>query len=195
MTYLTTRFPTNISFGALGGPGWTSTVVYTGGGQVYVNQSSDQALCRYDVSHAARSEAAFAELLAFFRACRGPLHSFPFKDWTDYLVTSAQGAFQLLTATTFQMYRKYSVGGVDHYRKVLKPVSGTVTVTGGSSPSVNYSTGVVTVASGTPTAWAGEFDVPCRFVMDDMRGEIIDGATNDRTMGWSGIQIIETRNP
>lgn len=195
MTYLTTVFPDHISRGATGGPTWASTVVYTGGGQRYTNQQAVQALRRYDVSHAARKATLFATLLAYFHACRGPLHSFPFKDWTDYTVTSAQGRFVMLTSTTFQMYRRYSAGGVNHDRKIIKPLSGTVTVTGGSSPSVNYATGVVTVSSGTPSAWAGEFYVPCCFEIDGFKGEIIDGTIEKRILGWSGISIVETRNP
>jgi uncharacterized protein (TIGR02217 family) len=195
VTYLTTQFPVGISLGATGGPGWRSTEVETAGGYRYTNQSSDQALCRYDVSHAARTAAQYATLLAFFRACRGPLHSFPFKDWTDYVVASGEGKFVLLTSTTFQMIRRYTTDSTNHDRTILKPVSGTIAVVGGVAPVVDYVTGIVTVSSGTPTSWTGEFNVPCKFDMGDMSGDIIVGPPTRFMFGWSGIKIVETRNP
>lgn len=195
MTYLTTPFPEKISRGAVGGPLFPSTVVMTGGGQRYVNQSSNQPLRYYDVSHAARKAESFAELLAFFYAARGPMHSFPFKDWLDYQITASQGVFSAITATTFQMKRRYTFGGANQDVTVLKPKQGTVVITGGVSPTTDYATGIVTVTSGTPTAYAAETYVPCHFEIEGFRGDLIDGTIQKRILGWSGIQIAETRNP
>jgi uncharacterized protein (TIGR02217 family) len=194
MTYLTTEFPKAISHGAVGGPGWGTTTVITSGGYRYSNQGSEQALCRYDVSHAARSATIFAQLLDFFRACRGPLHSFPFRDFSDYQATATQGDFVALGGTQYQMVKKYSAGGVTHSRTILKPISGTVTVTGGTGVSVDYATGLVT-STGAPTSWAGEFYVPCHFEVDEFRGEILETSPANRHFGWNGILIVETRNP
>lgn len=195
MTYQTTPFPENISRGATGGPTFPSTVVYTGGGQSYTNQSVNQGLRHYNVSHAVRQAAQFSQLLAFFYSVRGPLHSFPFKDWSDFQVTAAQGVFSLITATTFQMKRRYTFGGANQDVTILKPKTGTVVVTGGGSPTVDYTTGIVTVASGTPTTWAGDTYVPCKFEMENFAGDILDGPPSGRILGWSGIQIVECKNP
>jgi uncharacterized protein (TIGR02217 family) len=193
MSYLSTVFPTNISFGAVGGPGWATTVVITAGGYRYGNQANDQALCRYDVSHAARDPTTFASLLTFFRAARGPMHSFPFKDWTDYQCLDAVGRFVLVGTNSYQLIKNYAAGGVTHARTILRPVS-TITVVGGTAVSVDYATGLVSSTS-APTSWSGEFYVPAHFEVEDFRGEILDGVTANRTMGWSGIMIVETRNP
>lgn len=165
----------------------------TGGRYSYRNQNQEFPLCHFDVSHAARLASAFATLLAFQRAMRGKLHSFRFKDWSDYSATASQGIFAMLTSTTFQMYRTYVAGSATHNRIIQKPWPSTVTVTGGTTPVVDYTTGIVTVASGTPTAWAGEFDVPCHFDQDDMQGEFIGGNPSNRIFGWSGIGISEIR--
>jgi uncharacterized protein (TIGR02217 family) len=189
------RFPDCISFGATGGPVWQTELVRTGGGKGYSNQLYDQALRHFDVSHAARKQALFDELLAFHHAMLGRTHAFRFRDWLDYQATGGQGAFELLTATTFQMVKAYAAGSATHYRLIQKPYAGDggIVVTGGSGADVDYTTGIVTVASGTPTQWVGPFDVPCRFDADDMQGEIVNGTTANRILGWSGIGITEDR--
>jgi uncharacterized protein (TIGR02217 family) len=189
----TPRFPDGISYGATGGPVWSTDVVRTGAGQEYRNQSWAQALCTFDVSHAARHATDYAVLRDFYRAMRGRLHGFRFKDHSDFAVTNSVGTFVQLTSTTFQMYRAYVTGAQTDSRKIVKPVTGTVAVVGGVSPSVDYTTGIVTVASGTPTAWSGEFDVPCRFDIDEMKAEIIVKEGAAFVMGWSSITLVELR--
>jgi uncharacterized protein (TIGR02217 family) len=44
--------------------------------------------------------------------------------------------------------------------------------------------------------WTGEFDVPCRFDTDQMKGDIIDKLpTGDLIVGWQSIPIVEIRFP
>lgn len=192
MSFLETpRFPTNISYGATGGPRFFTDVAITDSGAESRNQVWSQTRARYDVSHAARIKSDYETVRDHFMAVRGRLHGFRFKDWGDFQVTSSQGIFASLTATTFQMYRSYMVGTLTFNKKIVKPVSGTVTVTGGSSPSVDYTTGIVTVSSGTPTAWAGEFDVPCRYDIDDIGTNLIARSGGVLVEGWTGIALVE----
>ena len=188
------RFPDHVSMGALGGGSYRTDVVVVESGHEQRNQTWAQSRASYEVSHAARLPHEYEPLQAFFHAVGGRLHSFRFKDWTDYKATATQGAFVELTSTTFQMVKRYTAGALSRDRTISKPVSGTVTVTGGTTPTIDYTTGIVTVASGTPTAWAGEFDVPCRFDTDTMRGEIIDkNVGKGFIMGWNSIPIVEVR--
>jgi uncharacterized protein (TIGR02217 family) len=129
-----------------------------------------------------------------FMAARGQLYAFRLKDFTDFQVTATDGSgvFVQLTSTTFQMYRRYSVSPLTYDQIIQKPVSGTVTVTGGVSPVVDYTTGIVTVASGTPTSWVGQYDIPVRFGGDmPKRGPTSEGAL----LSWEGVMLIEVRNP
>ena len=194
MSYSTARFPVGISQHATGGPQFQVSVGRVDGGAEYRNTAWSQRLARYEVAHSVRTQADFDTLLTFYMSVGGRLHTFPFKDWADYAATASQGVFVMLTSTTFQAYKSYAQGGLTHLRKIIKPRA-TMTVTGGSSPVVDYTTGIVTVASGTPTAWAGEFDVPCRFDTDVMQAEIIDGTPTNRIMGWNSIPIVEVRSP
>lgn len=194
MTYCTTVFPVGLSQGATGGAVWQVDVGRVDSGVEYRNTAWSQSLHRYDVGHAARNQTDFNTLLNFYMSVGGRLHTFPFKDWADYTATSSQGVFSSLTSTTFQAYKRYTTGGLTYNRKIVKGLA-TWAITGGTSPTVDYTTGIVTVASGTPTAWAGDFYVPCRFDTDVMQAEIRDGPTTNRIFGWNSIQIVEVRNP
>lgn len=187
------RFPEKISFGATGGPTWQTEIAMLDSGYEYTNQNWSQARARYEVSHDARRPELFAELLDFYVAVKGRANSFRFKDWSDYSATVTQGIFSMLTATTFQMYKTYPAGALSYQRKIIKPVS-TITVVGGSGVSVNYTTGVVTVSSGTPTAWYGDFDVPVRFDTDMMQAQIINKSNAAGLIqGWQSISLVEVR--
>src|SRR5690242_9257512 len=164
----TPRFPETVSFALTGGPAFSTDIVETYGGQETRVQNWAQAKRKYEASNAARLPAIYRPLQAFFHIAAGRANGFRFKDWLDYQDNDAGGAgvFVMLTSTTFQMVKRYTTGSSTHDRNIQKPVS-PIVVTGGSGASVNYATGVVTVSSGTPTAWSGAFDVPCRFDTED----------------------------
>lgn len=195
MTFREIQFPEAISHGATGGPVWRTTIAEAGSGFEYTNRGRTQPKHVYDVSHAARVAADFGLVHAFFMVVGGMADGFRFKDWNDFRCPdgSGTGVFVLITSTTFQMYKRYTSGGVTYDRKITKPVAGTVVVTGGSSPTVATTTGVVSVSSGTPSSWAGQFDVPCRFGDDAMKAQLLVGTPGVSRIGWSGIPIIEIK--
>jgi uncharacterized protein (TIGR02217 family) len=201
MAFLDTpRFPDSVAIWATGGRGFSTTVVETLGGQETRNANWTNARGKWNVSEALRTVSANgatqlaaynqAALRNYFRVSQGQLYGFRFKDFSDFK-DEGFGVFSMLTATTFQMYKQYALGAGTGLQIIQKPVSGTVVVTGGVTPSVNYTTGVVTVASGTPTAWTGEFDIPCRFAEDfpDM-GMDASGAL----FSWRNMNLIEIRD-
>jgi uncharacterized protein (TIGR02217 family) len=195
MADLDVQFPPAISLGATGGPEFLTNIVVTEGGWEQRNQVWAQSRGRWSVGHAARIESQFAQLRAFFMNANGRANTFRYKDWSNYIVASGQGVFTQLTSTTFQMWRRYAFSSFSHDKKVVKPVSGTITVTGGSGASVNYATGVVTVSSGTPTAWVGQFDHYARFDTDHLDAEIINLTRGgvELVQSWPEIPIIEVR--
>jgi len=195
VAFIDIRFPPDISFDAVGGPGFNTTITSVDSGHEFSNRNWQQERSEYEVSHAARLPAQWQPLVAFFRVVGGRANTFRFKDFVDFEASASEGVFTLLTATTFQMWKRYTFGGSTYDRKITKPVSGTVTVTGGTTPTVNYATGVVTVAAGTPTAWAGQFDVHTRFDIDRMRHNTIDrNPTKGLIVGWDSIPLVEVRD-
>lgn len=195
MAFSEERFPVRISLGAQGGPVWVTNVVRQNNGFEYRNRVQSVPLSRWDVSHAARTEEQLDQVRDFHYVMGGRATAFRFKDWTDYRSTVEQGVFEMLTATTFQMVKRYAFGALSFDRPIYKPVWGTVAITGGTVASVDYTTGIVTMTVGSPTDWRGEFDIPARFDIDDFPTVVLnkqaDGAL---ILGASQIPIIETRD-
>ena len=192
--FLDIRFPIKISLGAEGGAEFLTDIVVTASGFETRNQNWTQQRMRFDVAHAARREEAWRKLQAFFLVCKGRAHSFRFKDWTDFECANGSGIFQTAdtgSPTGMQMYKVYTFGGQTYYRKITKPVSGTITITGGGT--LSYSSGIV--EGGSPSAWYGEFDVHARFDTDAMRSETIERMpSGELLVGWQSIPIIEVRD-
>jgi uncharacterized protein (TIGR02217 family) len=193
MAHIETLFPVGISYNATGGPTFATDIAEVDSGYEYANQNWSSARMRFEVGHDARTATEFQTLLAFYLAVKGRANSFNFKDWSDFTVTSAQGIFATIDSTHFQMYRRYTTGGTNYDRKIMKPVSGTVSVTGGTVSSISYTTGIVTMTSGTPTAWAGQFYVPVRFDTDMMQASMITRSGGTLIHGWPSIVLLEVR--
>jgi uncharacterized protein (TIGR02217 family) len=193
MAFYEIQFPTEIGVGAVGGPGFSTDIVEVNSGFEQRNANWSASRHVFDVSHGARTSAQMNELIAFFRLMKGRAHSFRFKDWTDYIVVAGEGVFLQLTPTTFQMQKKYVTGGYNDLRTISKPVSGTIALTGGAGSTIDYTTGILTVGAGSPTpiptAWTGQFDVPCRFDTDQMKASIDDY----EVYAWGQIPVVEIR--
>jgi len=192
VSFLDIQFPEAISYGAVGGPGFLTNVVITNSGNEFRDQVWSLERGSWDVSHAARMPDAYRPLQAFFRMARGRANSFRFKDHSDFTVGAGEGVFVMLTPTTFQMYKRYTFGAQTFDRKITKPVA-TPGITGGTLSGIDLTTGIVTMTSGTPTAWQGEFDCHCRFDTDQMKAESITRSGSVLIIGWSSIPIIEVR--
>lgn len=189
MAFIETRFPDDISLGATGGAGFQTDVIAVNSGFEQRNAAWADARCAFDVAHGVRTQAQLDTLIAFFRVMKGKANGFRFKDWSDYTVGSGEGIFTQIDSTHFQMWRRYTTAGNNHDREITKPVSGTITVNGGTVASIDYTTGIVTMTTGTPTSWTGEFDVPCRFDTDQMKATII----HYNAFSWGQIPVVEIR--
>lgn len=190
MSFKNIRFPPNISFDAIGGPGFLTNVVTMNSG----NESRDSVWSlergEWEVSQAAKLPAKYEPLQAFFRVVKGRGYSFRFKDWTDFSAASGQGLF--IDASddsppTRQMIKRYTFGSEIFDRVITKPISGKITT---DAVSLDYNTGIA--ASGT--FWSGEFDCHVRFDTDKMKA-----ITKDRNpakgliITWASIPLIEIK--
>ena len=211
-------FPTDISYGSEGGPGFSTTIVQTDSGAEERVARWGAARRRYNVAYGVKTHADLASLVAFYVARSGPAFGFRFKDFHDRtttltgLSTALGGVAPTFsdvvlgtgdgTITVFQLIKRYEGGPApDVVRNLTKPVEGTVLValnsveqTEGPDFSVNTTTGRVTL---TPAPGAGvvvsagcNFDVPVRF------GKEVDGvlAMNIENFGTGSsldIPLIE----
>lgn len=185
----TAVFPRNIAFGAQVGPEYQTTVVIVNSGYESRNADWQAARLKFEVGMRPMKRADTDVLIAFFRSVKGRAYGFRFRDWSDYQADSASGVVVSVNGVT-RLAKQYATGSMTETRLITKPVSGTVTIAGGGS--VDYATGIVSGAA-AGAAWAGEFDVPCRFDTDQMQLEAIDKSQGDILFQWGSIPIIEIR--
>jgi uncharacterized protein (TIGR02217 family) len=198
MSFHEVQFPPDIAYGATGGPAYATAVVEAGGGNETRNVNWAASRGKWNVASGLKNRTQVAALIAFFRARRGKAYGFRFKDWIDYQATAETIGTGDGVATTFQLVKAYTSGGVTETRTIKKPVTGTVRVYKDaveqlSGWSVNTSTGVVTFTS--PPADDAiitadfEFDVPVRFDTDVMSVNLQFYNLSD----WGEIPVVELR--
>ncbi len=176
------QFPTNISYGSMGGPGFKTEIIEIDSGAEERISRWNNPRRRYDASYGIRKYDDLAAVLEFYIARKGAAYGFRFKDWMDF--TSASNHRDALdekdvqigtgdgNTVAFQLIKKYTSGAITRTRNITKPVSGTTKialddVNQPSGWSVNTTNGVVTFSSAPGSnvkVQAGfEFDVPVRF--------------------------------
>jgi uncharacterized protein (TIGR02217 family) len=171
-------------------------IVTVQSGQEYRNAAWSQARWKGEVRvPAAEMETKGRILLAFFRAVGGGrANKFRVRDWSDYDVKNSEGVFTTIDSTHFQAWKRYDSGSSFHERKITR-LRATPTITVGSvtTPSWDLDTGILTVASGTPTHWTGIFDVPARFDTDNMDWHVVGRNANGPIIEWQSLPMIEVR--
>lgn len=187
MGFHNVQFPTDISYGSAGGPGYMTEIIEVDGGAEELVARWSLPRRVYDVAYGIKSRTQLAALQTFFVARLGAANGFRYKDWLDFSTAEdGQSAPTNLDAVigtgdgstdTFQLVKRYTSGSETRTRALTKIVTGTtlVAVAGVAQLSgwtVNEQTGIITFttapASGSITAGC-EFDVPVRFHGDTDR--------------------------
>ena len=183
MSFHEVRFPTALSFGALGGPERRTEVVTLANGFEERNTPWAHSRRRFDAGMGLRSLDDVEVLVAFFEARQGQMFGFRWKDWSDFKSAKPSRAItgddQLLgmgdeVRDQFQLVKHYDSGTAGYERPVTKPVAGTVLISVSGEPQVEGVDYSVEITSGLVTfthppdfqaeVTAGyEFDVPVRF--------------------------------
>jgi len=193
------RIPDQIKYGAIGGPGFKTTIFQASSGVEQRNVDWQDIRAQYNIGHAITDKADLDPLIAFFYARRGRAYGFRFKDYLDFEITGPQqiGVGDGVQ-TAFQVFKRYDDTVRPFDRVITKLVSGTVTVYLDGTPqvsgfTVNLNTGIVTFTAAPSAAVivgiVCEFDVPVRFDVDDM-GVAIDSFSE---FNWDGITLVEVR--
>lgn len=194
MSYVDITFPARIALGALRSSEWSTAVNPTFGGWAQRNSNRSRALHSWDISFSVRTASDYESIVDHFHQVRGQANSFPFWDYLDHTATSAEGVLTLVSGSNYQLYKRYgSSNSFD--RKITRPKTAITVyrtrsgVTSTISPTISYTTGVVTVSghvSGDTYTWAGEFYVPCRYASDALPGAIIN-----RQPGQQGEHLVQ----
>lgn len=192
MAFHEVRFPTNLSFGSIGGPERRTEIVTLANGFEERNTPWAHSRRRYDAGVGLRSLDDIAVLIAFFEARVGQMHGFRWKDWSDFKScrpTATPGDQDQTiglgdgVTATFALVKRYRSGDQAYFRPITKPVAGSVRVGLSGDPQqegVDYAldpaSGIITFANPPDTGLevtAGyEFDVPVRFDTDAIRTSV-----------------------
>lgn len=161
------RLSVLISFGAQGGPAFSTDVVTVRAGYESRNAAWSQARHQFEIGLTVRPQPQFELIRDHFMAVRGRLDGFRFKDHTDYQVSTAEARLIPLHGTnqvgtsgvgygvpSFQLGKYYAAGANSYIRDIRKPVIGTLSVrrngsnvtagVGAGNYAIDTTTGVVT---------------------------------------------------
>lgn len=186
MSFHDVLFPTELSEGYEGGPGFKTIVIETDGGAEERVSRWANARWTYRVHRDLGSSANIGLFRDFFLARGGALHSFRLRDHIEFssdpvgnnpaAITPLDQAIGVgnATETLFQLRKQYTSGSETYVRDITLPVVGTVRVAVngiekaiGSDFTVNLTTGVVTFMVAPPDGHAVtagfQFDVAVRF--------------------------------
>ncbi len=143
------RLDVGYDYGVVGGPGFSTDVVVFGSGHEHRNANWDNARRRWELGERNINLAKKDYLQAFFAVRRGMAVGFRFKDWLDW---QAKGETLSPDGTpTVQLVKTYASAGESNARDIIKPVSGTVSLTHNGSDytpaAIDTTTGIVTLAA------------------------------------------------
>lgn len=171
-------------------------------GAEFRNLNAEDSVRQYRATVKGKTRSESVDLYHFAMARGISAQSFNHKDHMDFAVTIAQGVFTSLTATTFQMWKRYSSTGTRD-RKILKlntadlvVMAGAQTLTLTTHYTVDATTGIVTTIGSptiTPTAWSVSlFYTPVRFV-GPLSIRVLE--EDPELFTWGGFGMMEVLNP
>ncbi len=174
------RLPDDIERGAIGGPGFKSSVSRLASGNDTTIRHWLQPLGGWEVGYGIQTLDDLKLVEAFFYARMGAGFKFRFKDWGDFEISQQEIGIGDGAQVDFQVFKRYSDGSFFFDRTITRLVSGTVRFFIDSvedfSFSVDLDTGIIT-ASPAPAAAElveviTEFDTPVRFATDDLKKDV-----------------------
>ena len=209
MAFHEVRFPTSLSFGAVGGPERRTEIVTLANGYEERNTPWAHARRRYDAGLGLRALDDLETLIAFFEARQGQLIGFRWKDWSDFKscppsqeVSALDQLIAVGDAVTdvIQLTKTYRSGETTYLRPITKPVAGSVRIAVGGDPmqdGIDYTVDVATglVSFTHPPDLDAEvragytFDVPVRFDTD----AIMTSVSNFQAGQAPNVPIVEIR--
>jgi uncharacterized protein (TIGR02217 family) len=206
------RFNTEIRYGVVGGPLYSTTLVETDSGVDYPNINWAEGLGEWATAQDLYNKEEIKWLLGFFHARMGRAIGFRFKDWADFEVAHQEGFLLHIEGDDFQLVHRYYSETKYTDKTVYKPVPGTVLLIEGDEfdpdvrievpvedYTIDYTTGIATFPGRDPEKfyrWEGEFDKPVRFNTDKLDAEFV-GYRDDgeRLFNLTPLTIKEIRIP
>jgi len=180
LAFVEEQFPTDISFGSIGGPEFKTIIVENQIGKEVRQIYSNFAKHFYEINLPPKNQIGIDKLLSFFHNRMGQAIGFRFKDWNDYKISGARIAEADGSQIQFQIHKIYQTLNSKIIRKISKPVVGTLAIHGfdKNQYSCNFATGLIKFHTppkkGTEIVIDVEFDIPVRFATDKLQVKIIN---------------------
>lgn len=186
-------------------PEFSTSIAVTASGHERRNSLWSDARLHFDVGPGIRSETELADLIAFFRARRGPARGFrlmdPFDNSSNGMAGTPTMLDQLLglgdgAKADFQLAKSYGGGSEPQVRAITRPRAGTIVVSVGGAATSAWTLGdkgMIRLAAAPPAGAevrAGfRFDVPVRFAEDRLDVSGISFAAGEAP----SVPLIEIR--
>lgn len=175
------QFPSDIAYGASGGPEFFTDIVTSSSGFEHRSSNWQFPRQRYNLAPAVKTKEQLDQILKFFYLVKGRAISFRFKDWIDYSLSKQIIAVADGDTKDFQLIKTYQYGDYKMVRNITKPVKNTCKVYLDEQlvkAKVNETTGVISFDEEPDEASVikveGEFDVQVRFDIDYLMTSIED---------------------
>lgn len=186
-------------------PEFSTSIAVTASGHERRNSLWSDARLHFDVGPGIRSEAELAELIAFFRARRGPARGFrlmdPFDNSSNGMTGTPTRLDQLLgtgdgARADFQLVKLYGGGTEPQVRAITRPRADTLVVSVGGVATTAWTLGesgmlrlAAAPAAGAEVRAGFRFDVPVRFAEDRLDVSAINFAAGEAP----SVPLIEIR--
>ena len=186
-------------------PEFSTSIAVTASGHERRNALWSDARLHFDVGPGIRSEAELADLIAFFRARRGPARGFRLADPFDNSSNGMAGTPTMLdqligigdgARADFQLVKSYGGGSEPQVRAITRPRAETLLVSVGGAATTAWSLGdkgTLRLAAAPPAGAevrAGfRFDVPVRFAEDRLDVSAVNFAAGEAP----SVPLIEIR--
>ena len=161
----------SVSLQTVGGRQFNTTIVSTSAGFERRNINWSQSRGRWEFGERVLLQSELDALVNFFETVAGRAVGFRFKDWSDFKCTHSTGVLQATSdPLVFELFKRYGT----RVKRIFKPVSCQVNVNSiPTSVIFNANAGTVQFAvapeAGATLTWAGEFDLPARFDVDQLQ--------------------------
>ncbi|MBA4010152.1 MAG: TIGR02217 family protein, partial [Erythrobacter sp.] len=186
-------------------PEFSTSIAVTASGHERRNSLWSDARLHFDVGPGIRSEAELAELIAFFRARRGPARGFrlmdPFDNSSNGMTGTPTRLDQLMgtgdgARADFQLVKLYGGGTEPQVRAITRPRADTLVVSVGGVATTAWTLGesgmlrlAAAPAAGAEVRAGFRFDVPVRFAEDRLDVSAINFAAGEAP----SVPLIEIR--
>ncbi|KPQ25251.1 MAG: TIGR02217 family protein [Porphyrobacter sp. HL-46] len=186
-------------------PEFSTSIAVTASGHERRNALWSDARVHFDVGPGIRSEAELSELLAFFRARRGPARGFKIMDPFDHSSNGMAGTPTMLDQVVgigdgaradFQLVKSYGNGAEPQIRPITRPRAETLLVSVAGAANSAWTLGdrgllsfLVAPPAGAEIRAGFLFDVPVRFAEDRIDISAVNFAAGEAP----SIPLIELR--